>query len=219
MRRLSRGKLRHQLESLLSSNRYQAVIFDLNGVFGGYSRALFILKILRSKGIVFAIWCVFRFLVLKEEYNNLLCGECCEQRYWEKFLKGWPGIIKKINPEDMKELLSSSVLPIDQDMVGLLKDLRQKDGLRLFVLSDINRERIEELENDSEYGLLLREFDEVFYSCNIKFTKLCQESFEYVLEAVGLTSDEVIFIDDNPRNVANSLRFSVQAILLKSSTV
>ena len=207
-------------------------LFDLNGLYGGFSRSGLILKIFKFGGAKIAALCALRYKVCREAYNNLLCGRIKELEYWQTFIRGF-GLAKKISAklkdgerqdgeekavvQKLTQLLTESIREIDSQMLALLVVVKQHSTVAL--LSDINVERVEELKRREEYQELFGQFEErTYFSYDVKHTKQDKESFEYVLEGLGMTErpGQVVFIDDHRANIRVARRLGMRVIYFKS---
>ena len=81
--------------------------------------------------------------------------------------------------------------------VALVRELRA-DGLGVHLATNQNPERAAYMRQALGYGDL---FDEVFYSCELGVAKPEPAYFEAALATLGVTPDEVVFVDDSTRNV------------------
>lgn len=61
-------------------------------------------------------------------------------------------------------------------------------------------------------------FDEVFISGEINMVKPSREIFEYALDKLKLNSNEVIFIDDNQKNVEAAEQLGIKSIKFNSAS-
>ena len=207
-------------------------LFDLNGLYGGFSRLGFILRIFKFGGVGTAIRCALRYKVCRKSYYELLRGEITEQAYWQSFIKGF-GLLRKISAklkEDERQnggggedavvqklmaLLTESILEIDSQMVELLAVLKQYGAVAL--LSDINKERVKELKKREEYRELFKQFKETYFSCYLGHTKRERELFKGVLGGLDVSpQQQVIFIDDHHANVRVARTVGIRAIYFRS---
>lgn len=97
-------------------------------------------------------------------------------------------------------------------MLEIAKKLREK-GVKVCLASDNEKYRAEYLLN--EVGLK-RYFDETFFSCFLGHTKSEPEFFKAIIKKLNLKPKEIVYFDDDPKNVAVAKKFGINARLYKS---
>jgi putative hydrolase of the HAD superfamily len=89
-----------------------------------------------------------------------------------------------------------SWLTLDHDTLDVLVDL-QAGGTRLALLSNAGRD----FGSYFRHGMLGELFEEVFVSGELGIVKPGPEIFEHVMAELGVTADQMIFIDNKQENV------------------
>lgn len=101
---------------------------------------------------------------------------------------------------------SSSV--INSSVIRLVLDLKNT-GYTIGMLSNSNAEHLRELlEKNQIIGL----FDSLTVSGEVGVAKPDQAIFKMMLTKLGLSADEVLFIDDNPSNTVAAESFGIKSI-------
>jgi len=100
--------------------------------------------------------------------------------------------------------------PIDFRMIGLVKKLRKK--YNVFALSNTSKLRSSV---DRKRGLF-NNFDRVFLSCDIGMLKPDKRIYYYVLRKTGFKSKEVLFIDNDKKNIASAKKVGMNVILFRN---
>ena len=129
-----------------------------------------------------------------ERLQRLCSGELTEYAYLEQILQeqAWTTSIA-----DLKQLIRWNFHTPVPEMDALLTRLAARYDLVL--LSDHAAEWVQHIRTIHPF---LQSFQRLFFSYELKQTKLSPSTFLKVLEAVGRQPDECLFIDDSPRNVA-----------------
>ncbi len=88
---------------------------------------------------------------------------------------------------------------------GVQAKLNELNGqLPLFAFTNTNPTH--EAEWRARYGHALDHFEEIYVSSTIGLRKPDQEAFEWVAAAMQLAPEEILFLDDNPENIAGAER-------------
>ncbi|MBQ3116564.1 MAG: HAD family phosphatase [Clostridia bacterium] len=90
-------------------------------------------------------------------------------------------------------------------IVDLVRFLKEK-GYNLYILSNMTYHFIE---RDYKFPLL-KEFDGIVYSAEIKLIKPNPEIFKYILNKFDLVGEECLFIDDLKPNLESAQRFGIK---------
>lgn len=91
-------------------------------------------------------------------------------------------------------------LPPIEGMEEMIDRLRAEFGVSVYLLSNISRNFASHADDFS----VLRKMDGCIFSGVIGLVKPSQEIFTYALGKFGLKSDECVFVDDKPNNVAGA---------------
>ena len=94
-------------------------------------------------------------------------------------------------------------------MYDLVKYLKERHGLGVFVLSNISHYFAD---HSSEVNILSLSDGNVF-SARLGVTKPDHRIFDHICKAFGLTPSETVFVDDNEKNIASSIEFGLNGYL------
>lgn len=168
-----------------------------------------------------------------ELYNKLNCKISYEQfeKYWfenDLVIKAHEGLVSdKVHINALLKYCKSN-LSIDDfykvynnldnslyiDTIKIIKELKKKhyktgllSNLRLM---DFNRykEKIEQLN-----------FDYIFLSYKMKCIKPNNDIYEKVINTIGIKPQNIIFFDDNQKNVQNALKTGIMAYLVTGDNI
>jgi HAD superfamily hydrolase (TIGR01509 family) len=185
------------------------------------------------KAVVFDLWKTLG------EKNMSVSGEFCKRfgidktpefmrRYEESIqLKEWGSM------EEMAEhMLSYLEIPVTEDDVRFVVRIVQ-EGIDVSQLMEGRAELLSDIHKTCKIGLLSNTavfesgalekwgvaelFDVVVYSWQIKSLKPDKESFDAVLEKLGVAASECVFVDDNELNIAAAEGFGFHVLLSASS--
>jgi len=115
-------------------------------------------------------------------------------------------------PETVQRLRASMLGPERPEMLAFLKEINKKIRiaactntieLHWSLLTDPNRYQFPQL------------FEAIFASHLIGEAKPTRQSFTKVLGAVGLSPEEVVFVDDSALNVSGASQLGIKAIVLR----
>ena len=145
---------------------------------------------------------------LNEQFQDILCGRITEQEYLSRAIgrNGW-----KVSVSDLKQIIRRNFHREVPGMMDLLPVL--KPNYELALLSDHAVEWVEYIEARFEF---LKYFEPRFYSYQLGQTKSVPTTFERVLNELGRTPEECIFVDDNPANIASAASIGLPGIHFQS---
>ncbi len=110
---------------------------------------------------------------------------------------------KNISATDIDRAWTAMLLDIPEANISLMEKLGK--SFRLFLLSNTNALHIETLlGNDGrqeKFTRLIKPFEKIYYSHEIKMRKPDTEIFHYVIKDACLDPDTTIFIDDSLHNI------------------
>jgi glucose-1-phosphatase len=98
-------------------------------------------------------------------------------------------------------------------MSGLLT--RAARRFPLYAFTNSNREH--ELYWSRRYSDVLRHFKEIYVSSTIGLRKPEAEAYDYVVQAIGVPADRILFFDDSPVNIDGARARGLQAVQVRSS--
>ena len=147
---------------------------------------------------------------IQKIYDKALIGKKEMRDVFEKICKekGLNHNIKKLCYFYKEEYKKNKVL--DQKMIQLIKTLKKK--YKVVCFTDTNDLHFEA---HKEQGILDL-FDEKFASHLIGIRKADNKSFELVLKKLGVSPNEVLFIDDNPKNISSANSIGIKTILFRN---
>ena len=88
-------------------------------------------------------------------------------------------------------------IPEVEGMHALVTEIKEKYGVKCFVLSDISKY----FAVNSHRIPILSLMDGYVYSANVGITKPDRRIFEHILRKFDLSADETVFVDDKPGNI------------------
>ena len=99
----------------------------------------------------------------------------------------------------------------DNNMVKLIRKMRKHYFIGL--LTNINRSRYA---TATKYFINKDDFDMRFVSCYIKMRKPDMSIYKYMVKKIGFAANEIIFIDNMPKNLVNARKVGINCILFKN---
>jgi len=122
-----------------------------------------------------------------------------------------------VNDKEIDEAWNSMLLDLPEERIDLIKSL--KSEYEVYLLSNTNSIHINcfknyfdaNFKNDKWESL----FDKIFYSHEIGLRKPDAEIYEFVLNEIGKTPKECIFIDDNKLNLLGAESVGIRTIWAK----
>jgi glucose-1-phosphatase len=134
--------------------------------------------------------------ITPEDYYNHVNSFFDDKLSYEVFTDGWNSIFEE---------------PFT-GIISLLKKL--KTGHMLIILSNTNSVHVEFWKN--KYNDLLKEFDFIFCSNELRCRKPDKMVFENVLDRIQFKPDEVLFFDDNEENVKGAADAGIKSFAVTS---
>jgi FMN phosphatase YigB (HAD superfamily) len=107
----------------------------------------------------------------------------------------------------------AALTPIEPT-VALLRELRERGGLKLYGLSNMSEAIFAYLDGRHDFFKL---FDGIVVSAAVKMMKPEPAIYEHLRDRFSLDFGESVFIDDLPRNVESARRVGLPAILFTSA--
>jgi HAD superfamily hydrolase (TIGR01509 family) len=122
-----------------------------------------------------------------------------------------------LSPSDVDEALTQAhrSLRANDDLISLLRDLRNDGSVKVYAMSNIGREDFQDIATKMEWSL----FDRVFTSSEAGKRKPELEFYSYVLDEIGLPGNQLLFIDDKRENVHAARSLGVRGLVFGESTV
>ena len=100
-------------------------------------------------------------------------------------------------------------IPETEGMRSLIEEIKEKYGVRLYILSNISKGFSE---HSSEIPIL-GYFDKCIMSADYGVVKPSREIFDLLCRECGIRKEESIFIDDSPKNIAGGKAFGLHTYL------
>jgi len=170
---------------------YKAIIFDFFGVIRGEAYESWLdARGLKREGVYLdAVRSMDRGVISVDNFLQILSDEVGDD----------PQVI-------LKEINRSAV--INEAVVALIKSL--KSHYKLGLLSNASRDILQPLLEDHDLGSL---FDEIVVSSDVGFIKPSPQIFTIMLERLGVSAKESLFIDDNAANVRGAEDVGIQGVV------
>ncbi len=184
--------------------KIRAVVFDFGGVLAeeGFREGL--KAIARKNGLDPEEF--YRFVTEYIFQCGYLTGQSNEGAFWEglRKIKGIRGTDEQLRGEVLRRFV------LRPEMLQLVKALRQR-GLKVAILSDQTNWLDEINEREGFFHL----FDHVFNSYHIHRSKREVSLFKTIAGHLGLSPEEVLFIDDNPDNVQRARGAGLKGVVFE----
>ena len=103
----------------------------------------------------------------------------------------------------------------DDRVVALLKDLKKRTSISVFVMSNMSREDFAAVSPKMDWSL----FDRIYTSGAVGIRKPDSDFFCHVLKEIKLAPEQVIFVDDKSENVLAAELLGIRAMLFDNSTI
>lgn len=120
---------------------------------------------------------------------------------------GWSGTV-----DELLKYWFEGERELDQEVLTEIDKLRSR-GIKCYLASDNEKYRAEYLLD--EVGMR-NKFDDIFFSCYLGFTKSDPEFFMKVIKQLELKAEEIMYLDDDPKNVEVAKTLGVDARIYNS---
>lgn len=130
----------------------------------------------------------------KGEFKLCTIGKADLKEEVSKYFPAW-GWNKSV--AELLDIWFSGEKAIDEAVLKIVDELRFK-GIKCCLVSDNEKYRSQYALN--EMGLEKR-FDKTFFSCDLNHTKSEPEFFEKVIADIKIRPEEILYLDDDPKNV------------------
>lgn len=161
---------------------------------------------------------------IKNEEDAKLCEAVIFDRlYWDRLDAGTISeeeVISGIKSRLPERLHESAIMayknwiyniPEIEGMRGILDYIKEKYGVKLFLLSNISKY----FAQHSKEFEILKSMDGCVFSAVCGRTKPGRDIFEYICEEYGLLPSETLFVDDNEANKKGAEDFGIKTYLFK----
>ncbi len=135
------------------------------------------------------------------------------QTDFRKQLSDWAGL--STTDLEFDTMWNAMLLNIPEERLQWIAALRNKYTTAL--LSNTNEIHVQAFEKNFQEQVgkpLQHYFHHVFYSCRMDSRKPDAAIFEHVLQALQVKAENVLFLDDNPDNVAGAQSVGMRAVLV-----
>ncbi len=109
---------------------------------------------------------------------------------------GWKGTVD----EFLEYWFHTQTIP-NQPVLDVLKDIRAR-GIRCCLVTDQEKYRANYISNELGFK---GNFDELFYSCDLGYSKSQKEFFEIIIKRLNLKPEEIIYWDDEDIEMAKEV--------------
>jgi len=142
-------------------------------------------------------------------YDKAIRGENSMRDVFEKICEG-----KNLDVDEVlnyyKELYNKYKKP-NQKLIELSKNLSKE--MKVVCLTNTNDAHLQVHEEQGHLG----DFDSVFASCQIGKIKEDEGGFDEVIKTLGFKPEELVFIDDNEKNIENAKSLGINAIKFENN--
>ncbi len=149
-------------------------------------------------------------MILQIIFNELGRGIITEDELWLKLEKEFDMRHVRADEHLLTRSLSNSFTP-NLGFLQYVKTLRKR-GIRLAVFSNTIEPHVDFLRKAGVYD----DFTEEFFSNEIGYRKPDKKAFEYVLNALDADPENVVFIDDDSRNIQTASQLGIKTVLFKN---
>ncbi|MCH9643650.1 MAG: HAD family phosphatase [Gammaproteobacteria bacterium] len=115
---------------------------------------------------------------------------------------------------DIREAWCHMIAGIPKEKIILLQGLRDK--YKLYALSNTNQMHVDimdqHLQQEHQIENLDQLFDKCYYSHNLGMRKPEQRIFEHIINDSGHLAEDVIFLDDHPKNIQAASDYGIKSI-------
>lgn len=166
------------------NNMFKAVVFDADGMMIKNS-VWFSKRLAKQYGVKEELILPF----FQNEFQQCLVGQADLKEELAKYIPiwGWPGTI-----DELLEFWFSGEAEVDESIVGVIQDLKQK-GINCYLATNNEKYRTEYMAEKLGFSKL---FAKIFSSAYIGLKKPQLEFYQYIIDDLKLSKDEVLFWDD-----------------------
>jgi putative hydrolase of the HAD superfamily len=181
----------------------KCVIFDFGGVIGLPHSQFYINEMVKLTGVNRDAL-MQDYFHYRTDYDQ---GMIDTKTYWSLILDRHPIKLDNELIEKLRIIDASSWTQINYKMLDYIKYLKSK-GIHLVLLSNINVGALAYIEENFEW---LADFDNRFYSCDLKILKPSAEIYEYVIKEIDIEKEHCLFIDDSLENVIEARKVGMES--------
>lgn len=186
----------------------KAIIFDLGGVLITLDKARCIRAFQEKAGFArieeFLDTCHQRGMI-----GEIEAGAIDEATFYARCLQYCaPGT----TAETVRDCMHALLNPVQPEIVALLQQLQKRYDLYILTNNSsvtMTRTRADAFQAGLDFD---RVFKRVFVSQDLKMLKPSREIFDYVIARTSLRPDELLYVDDSPRNVEAARAAGMNAV-------
>ena len=175
----------------------KAIVFDLGGVLISLDKA----RCIRAFKEIAGFDRIEEFLDTSHQrgmIGDLEAGRISVAEFFAECRKYCrPGV----SDAEIRRCFHALLDPMTPETAALLRQLARR--LELYILTNNSSVTMEKTYEDArKTGIDLQAtFRQIFVSQDLKMLKPSQEIFAHVIRAIGLPPEEILYVDDSPRNV------------------
>ncbi len=188
----------------------KAIIFDIGGVILDMSPLALPLKDVFEPEDVAAFW-----QELNLKFTPLCRGEGTLYEFWKGITKELgkdipDSVLKKLWMEDFEKCLI-----INEEVKEIIISL--KKNYKLAIISNVIPEHAGLLKNNKTFRELLKIFDKVIFSNEVKMSKDSRDIFLLALRQLNLKPEECVFTDDVKKFVDVAKSLGINAVQFRNA--
>ncbi|MBX4186831.1 MAG: HAD hydrolase-like protein [Candidatus Doudnabacteria bacterium] len=134
----------------------------------------------------------------KDKFRLCQRGKADLKQEVTPYLKGWGW--KGTVDEFLDYWFHTQTIP-NQPVLDFLKDIRER-GIKCYMVSDQEKYRANYITNNLRFKDY---FDDLYYSCDIGFSKSQKEFFEIIIKRLNLKPEEILYWDDEDIEMAKEV--------------
>lgn len=119
-----------------------------------------------------------------------------------------------LSPQQIRTAWDAMLLDFRESSLGFLEEIKPKYNTYLFSNTNfIHMKAFHKIFHSKERAHPFNDyFDKAFYSCEIGLRKPDAESYQWILDHLGIKADKTLFIDDSIQNVEAAKQVGMQVI-------
>jgi putative hydrolase of the HAD superfamily len=142
----------------------------------------------------------------KTEFRTCQLGKADLKQELTKYLADWNW---KKSVDDFLDYWFIKDTLVDEKVLVQAERFRSK-GVKCYLVSDQEKYRAEYIRKNLRFDT---KFDDCFFSCEIGYSKADPEFFRSVLNRLDARPEEVLYFDDEEKNVQNALSLDITSKL------
>jgi len=142
----------------------------------------------------------------RNEFLDCQLGKIDIKEVLPKYLKEW-GWQKSV--DDFLQYWFESSTIVDKEVENKVQEIRAL-GTKCYLVTDQEKYRAEYLRKNLYFE---KKFDGCFFSCEIGYSKSSPEFFKVVFKQLELNPSDIIFLDDEEKNIVVAEQLGIKATL------